>query len=68
MAKEEIETVCSFARWKVPKPDATIIIEFSEDGEYIICLPCSKYSIQANRRMKVKEEEMNSGVVKSYAE
>ena len=57
---------CPFARWKVPKKDEGIIKEFSEDGDYIVCLPCSKYSIQVSRKMKTNEDEANSGLVKTY--
>ena len=60
-------TVCPFEKWKVPKKDGAIIKEFSEDGDCIICLLCSKYSVQVSRRKKTKEEEGISGVVKSYS-
>ena len=58
--------VCLFARWNAPREDEAIIKEFSEDGDYIECLPCSKYSIQVSRKIKTKEDETNSGLVKSY--
>lgn len=55
-----------FKQWGISQNDRAIIKEVRENGNAIVCLPCSKYSLQVVAKGK-KIANIKHGVVKPYA-